>query len=138
MATYVGCARSNYVRVVDPEAFRNEVRRCGCTVVERHDPDRDVTLLAVLSDADNGWDFRPWDDEIEDEVEIDPIVDWGRHLADGEVMVLQEAGWEGRRYVAGHAAAFNNRGESVTVNLDNIYRLAADLGLGEHITEALY
>ena len=134
MGNYAGYARSNYVRVIDPEAFRNEVGRIRATVVEHHTPDGDTPRLALLTDSANGWDFYPGD---EADTAVNPIVDWGRHLADGEVMVLQEIGWDGRHFLAGHSLAFNNRGESVTVNLDDIYRLAADRGLGEHITQAL-
>lgn len=60
-------------------------------------------------------------------------VDLGKHLADGEVMIVQEAGSEGLRYVTGSALAFNNLGEVRVVSLEDICFLAKQLG--PHVTD---
>lgn len=83
-------------------------------------------------------DLKYYDTEIDaDHTYMEDILQ--RHLADGEVGVLVEAGFEKMRYAAGYAVAINNQGERRTVNIDEIYDLAKELTTQpQNITPAEY
>lgn len=134
MANYYGTGRSNYVRVKDEEAFRRAAERLDCEVVTDQEG-----RFAILDDNPDGggFSFIEYPDEPDAEP-VEHVVEelLGPLLADGEVMVLMEAGHEKHRYVTGWAMAFNNRQEVRRVDLDDIYELARQLGTS--VTSASY
>jgi sugar phosphate isomerase/epimerase len=136
MANYEGIGRSNYVRVTDEAAFRAAAERLNCEVLT----DREGRFgIADDNDDGSGFLFLNFSDDEEQPEVYDPVEELAPLLAEGEVMVLMEAGHEKHRYASGWARAFDRSGESVAVNLYDIYKLAEQKFPGAAaITEATY
>ncbi|MTD47202.1 hypothetical protein GKE82_23655 [Conexibacter sp. W3-3-2] len=136
MANYYGIARTNYVRVTDADALTRALEPFDVKLVRRPDaPD----TVAILDDSDGGgWPSVAYDsfDENDEELEFDLVALVAPFLLDGEVMVAMESGHEKHRYVSGWALAFNNRGETKSVSLEDVYALASELG--STVTRASY
>jgi hypothetical protein len=128
MANYYGQTRSNYFAVKDAEAFTAELENYPVKVITQ---ERDgVTLYGFLDNDDDGsgeiWSI--YNDETDEFDEIDWADVFKRHLQDDWVAVIITNGYEKYRYFTGDATAYNNKGESRTINIDHIYDLAKDLG----------
>lgn len=198
MADYNATARTNYFRVKDVGALRDDLHRHGIgtapwssqgyggdLVLDDDENNKPEGAVALFSTADHGtWpSVDPDDEEItlragelgmacnafetfpEDGPEEsnpedptcdacrlpkskhgEPDPDWtfcesiidivARHLIDGDVAVFQEVGSEKMRYVGGVSVAVNSKGETVRVDLDDIYEKAK--ALGENVTVAAY
>lgn len=89
-----------------------------------------------MFDSETGLAYLIYDEETGEETEIDYQEVFKRHLADDYVAIIVGAGAEKLRYISGYAIAFNNKGESVGVNLQDIYLLSKPLG--NKITQAEY
>jgi hypothetical protein len=128
MANFYGQARSNYFAVKDAGAFLDEMTQYPVEVITQEKDG--VTLYGFVdADADGGADvWAIWDEDKAETVEIDWAEVFKRHLQDDWVAVIVSVGWEKYRYFQGDTVAFNNKGESKTINLDHIYELASDLG----------
>lgn len=128
MANFYGQARSNYFAVKDTNAFLDEMTQYPVEVITQEKDG--VTLYGFVdADADGGADvWSKWDEDIAETVEIDWAEVFKRHLQDDWVAVIVSVGWEKYRYFQGDTVAFNNKGESKTINLEQIYELASDLG----------
>lgn len=131
MANYYGIGRSNYVRVTDEAAFCAAAERLNCEVLTDSEG-----RVGIMDDNGDGGGFSFWDSE--NDIEYDPVVELAPLLAEGEVMVLMEAGHEKYRYTSGWAQAFDRSGESVTVNLSDIYDLAKAKFPGASVSPATY
>lgn len=142
MANYYGQTRTNYFKVNDPEAFKAELEKMPVHIItqELKNEDGEVidTLYGFLDDDSDGAGSvtEYWDEEKEETIDIDLEDLFKRHLADGWVAILVHSGNEKYRYISGDAVAYNSKGESVGVNLSDIYTLAEQIG--EHITTAEY
>lgn len=137
MANYYGTARTNYFAVKDPEKFMQEMSELPCEVIQKKMPDGETLYGVMDNNADGGgMDWTSWD-EFDEPTEIDWLEIFSRHLVDGHVAVLMEAGAEKHRYVIGYAHAVNSKNERVSIDLDDIYDRAA-VALGSHITQVSY
>lgn len=183
MADYNATARSNYFRVKDLTAFKNDLTRhgltatgwydqhCGHLVLDTDETNEPKGSIALFATDDHGtWPSLGDRDEIIEGVEDlglacnsyagvpDELCDTcdepesehtdarpyatditdlvARHLIDGDVAVFMEAGAEKQRYISGSAVAVNNRGEVVSLGLDDIYDKAAEMG--QSVTHAAY
>lgn len=134
MANYYESARSNYFIVKDVDAFKAELSGSGLAI-ETRQVDQ-VTLVAMFADAENGFPSEKYDPETYDSTELVWEDIFKRHLVDGQVAVIVGAGAEKLRYVNGWTVAYNNKGESVSINLEEIYDKAK--ALGANITHASY
>lgn len=134
MANYYESARSNYFFVKDIEAFETELEGTGLTVIKK-DINNNLTQVALLATED-GWPEYKYDPDTYDSEELNWEGIFIRHLADNQVAVIMGAGAEKLRYISGWAMAYNNKGESVGVNIADIYNLAKELG--SEITTATY
>ncbi|TXI07690.1 MAG: hypothetical protein E6Q76_08230 [Rhizobium sp.] len=117
---WVGNSRTNYFRVKDASAFRAAMEPLEVEVVESGDK------LGLLSSTDDGG-FPTFNSSAEDgqeEIDLPGLV--ASHLAEGEVAVFQSVGFDKSRYLTGYSSAVNHLGEEVAVNLDDIYKRAAD------------
>lgn len=135
MANYYGQARSNYFFVKDSEAFLEEMKKYPVQIIEQQENGK--TLYGFLDADENGGgsvDF--YADEDGEYIEVDWRDVFKRHLADGWVAIIMETGSEKYRYLIGHAVAYNNKGETMFVTLEDIYTLATQIG--ENITRAEY
>jgi hypothetical protein len=137
MANYYASARTNYFAVTDLEAFKAELESKTSSVQVVSKEQDGLTLVALLGSDDDGAGF-PFDYEDEDGeyVELDWAEIFKAHLEDGWVAIIMESGAEKLRYIAGYAVAYNSKGETVAINLDQIYEKAKSLG--SNITEATY
>ena len=128
MANFYGQTRSNYFAVKDAEAFTAELENYPVRVITQEK--EGVTLYGFL-DADDDGSGEIWSIYNNETDEFDEI-DWAdvfkRHLQDDWVAVIITNGYEKYRYFTGDATAYNNKGESRTINIDHIYDLAKDLG----------
>lgn len=132
MANYYGAARTNYFRVKDPEAFEAWASKYQVEVIKNADG-----LFGLLSDCpDSGsWPSSYFDEEKDDYVEIDIMQEVSAMLEDGEVAIFMETGAEKLRYLVGYAVAVNNRGETETISLQDIYSKAKKLGTNITVAE---
>ena len=122
MADWQSTARSNYFRVKDEDAFRTWVERTPPLTYFTHAADDH--LFAIGSTT--GWPMTAYNQAEDEEVEIDLPMELSLHLAEGQVAVLMETGAEGLRYVTGFAVAVNERGETVSLHMAEIYQRAAE------------
>lgn len=146
MANYESTARSNRFRVEDEAAFLEWIGEFGNI---RAEPEGDGVYVLLETDG-AGWPFcREFDEprarrgsdghEVEEwEEEIDFPGELSEHLAAGEVAVLEEAGHEKLRYVAAHAVAVNHEGETLHVDLHDIYEKVRAAGWAENVNTATY
>lgn len=138
MANFYGQARSNYFAVKDEEAFRTAIAELPIRLIEKKNEADDTNLFGFLDADEDGqadvWSI--WDEVKEEQVEIDWSEFFKKHLADDWVAVIISVGWEKYRYFQGDVVAFNNKGESKTINLDTIYEIVGDLGA--NVTHASY
>ena len=93
-------------------------------------------------EASNGCIDCPAEPEDDDEVAIyefdcnDFENQLIAQLVDGHVAIIIEIGYEKFRYLNGYAVALNSKGERRLVNLDDIYKIASEIGTS--ITRAEY
>jgi hypothetical protein len=133
MANYYGMARTNYFAVKDAQAFLAEIENIPDLQL---DGNSDPQSVCILSESESGWVWSYYDEETGEDTEVDWEGIFTRCLADGSVAIIMEIGNEKLRYLSGIAVAYNNKGETRDVSLDNIYTLAEELG--ENITRATY
>ena len=124
MANYIASARSNSFCVKDIAALEAAMPDDIDVYVESIS-ERRVTLLVTNSDG-GGWPsmiYNESTDEFED-WDIQTVV--SDHLEDGEWCVIQEVGAERLRYLVGYSTAFNNKGEVITISIDDIFTRLPD------------
>jgi len=129
MANFNGSGRTNYFRVNDIEAYKQELKPAP---VELKTSSSDSDLVCLLSNCETG-SFSTYNEDDEEVCAIDITV---RHLKDKEVAIFIESGSEKLRYISGHAQAVNNKGEYKNISLTDIYSLAKTLG--SNVTTAEY
>lgn len=132
MANWYGSARSNYVRLKDPEAVKQllDERASDVSLEESvNTPGLFAFLVNGMSDS-GGWpSVCPLAEDGEADYDANPIgFDdlIAEHLVDGEVLILTEAGAEKLRYVTGRAHALrvkNGKRQDLVVSIDDIYAL---------------
>lgn len=128
MANYGGFGRTNYFKVKDADAFEAAAAPYG--TVHR----RDDGSVCVLADNESG-DFSAWDEDTDEESDLADILPG--YLVDGAVAVLMSVGAEKLRYICGWARAVHSSGETVELQLSDIYREAQEAFPSAAITEAV-
>jgi hypothetical protein len=127
MANYYANARTNYFKVKDIEAFKNEVEQYPLEVSSRDDNPEFVALF-ITDDNEGGF---PWVDFYTEDAEGDEI-NWtdifARHLQENSVVIIQEVGNEKLRYFGGMAVAINSKGEEIVIDINSIFDQATTLG----------
>lgn len=135
MATFQSLCRTNYFKVKDPKEFEELCKRYGLEFICNDD---DPSLVGFYTF--DGWPteyINEYAADDEDEiVEIDIVEDIIERLEDGHVAIIMETGYESARYCHGYALAVNSKGERRNIALDDIYKLANELG--DHVTNAAY
>ena len=117
MANYYGVCRTNYFKVTNPDRLKEIAGLVNATLTQG----QEKGVFALLGKSEDGsmshYDFGT--DEQKDLVELLAPI-----LTDDSICVLVSSGHEKLRYVIGTSIAFNNKGETVSVNTDDIYKLA--------------
>jgi len=121
MANYEPFVRSNYFQVHDPAAFRSWCAGRGLEVIDEEDPVHGMLYGFIAGD---GIPCERYDDETDEYVEIDFYAELAAHLVEGWIAEVREIGYEKMRYLTGNTVAVDHAGESITVNLNDIYTLA--------------
>lgn len=122
MGQWYGVARSNYVKVKDLAALKAAVENIDITVEE--DEEGRVAFFGADSDS-GGWPQTENEDGSE-LVPFNPAVTICPHIAEGEVLVCMEVGFERQRYVTGYASAYDHSGRVTYITLQDIYRKASE------------
>jgi hypothetical protein len=135
MANYYEASRSNYFAVKNLEAFKTAIEMFPIELVSKTTEDGE-TLVALLGDYENGFAWTYYDEDTEDDIEIVWEDIFKEHLADDIVAIFMGTGSEKLRYLSGWAVAYNNKGETRSVDLGSIYELGKELG--SKITDATY
>lgn len=123
MANYYSTARTNYFNVKDEDSFRAFASQFSSLEIVQNK----AKQFAILFDQECGvpsWYY----DQNGEEIETDFIQELAKHLADDSVAIIISVGNEKMRYIDGYAEAVNNKGESVSLRLWDIYEMAAKLG----------
>jgi hypothetical protein len=140
MANYTSTARTNYFRVKDVDAFNKWIEQFGGIEVVKKTIGLETGFGMLFDDGvpNERWETEKDADgnEHDVDVEVDFMEELAEHLADDEVAIFQEAGAENMRYVNGYTIAINNKKEVRSINLDDIYEVAKQLG--KNITKAQY
>lgn len=123
MANYVAMTRSNYFQVKDRGAFEGFCEQFELELISSGDK------LGFLVASECGeMPIDQWDKTQEMYVEVDFLGLLAEHLADGQVAVVMEIGWENIRYLTGKALAVNFQGQQREIALAEIYQQAQELG----------
>jgi hypothetical protein len=142
MADWHGHARSNYFRVTDSDAFKRWAASLHLEIWEKTKDTKTYFAMAASDVEYGGWPTQRYRDEEDDEDDEEQddnfsfVKELSHHLQEGSVAVLMECGTEALRYVTGIAKAVNSKGETVEVNLEDIYLPAKTLG--NEVTDASY
>jgi hypothetical protein len=123
MANYYATTRSNYFEVKNEEEFKSWCNRYNLQPISNN-----VRQMGFLGDGENGIAWDLYNAETDEYESINFLEELATHLANGQVAVIQEIGNEKMRYLVGQAWAVNNAGETVHINLDEIYKYAQNLG----------
>jgi hypothetical protein len=118
MANYIASCRSNRFAVKDIEAFRAAMPPGVEVCVEGG-----LVVLLGADDDGGGWPSTIYGEEGDDWVDFDILGTIGEHLVEGDVAILMEAGAEKLRYIVGVASAVNHKGQTLHVNIADIYNL---------------
>lgn len=134
MANYNACCRSNYFKVKDKEKFKTFLQQLDLELIQ----DAEVKQVGFMTQA--GLPSSFYDEEKAEDVEINFIDKLSKHLADDEVAIVMEVGYEKMRYLNGYAVAVNSKGEKFEISLGHINNLAAKLTTkpAADITECQY
>jgi len=129
MANYVCSVRSNYVRVKDEQAFKVFLEDFECELVRA----KDGRVGFVCYNGDGSTPYRFPDEESEAVPLVDCEEEIGRHLCEGEVLVIEEVGSENMRFLVGVSYAYNHKGECLFVNMADALRekVAAQWGVSD-------
>jgi len=147
MANYESAVRSNYFKVRNVEAFKDFCSRCGMEFIESSKTQGDThddrlknnpeDLVGFIC-GENGIPNEILNQDYDEYEEFDFYTTLAEHLEKGQVAVVQEIGCEKMRYLVGYAVAVNWEGKSVSVGLDDIYRLAEKKFKVSNITSCTY
>jgi hypothetical protein len=135
MANYYGAGRTNYFKVKNIAKFEKDLAKYGQDeILFKKTVGRGKLVAIIPQNDDDGfpWDYVDENDDYQD-------IPWGElfkaHLADDWVAIIQEVGNEKMRYLAGYAYAYNNKGETVELNLNDLKHFK---NLGKNITGVEY
>jgi len=149
MSDYLATARTNRFNVKSVDALKAELRSYGITpatmaeartgadfILDEKDDAFPVGSIALFSygvwpslEAVHVADRLRLD---EDDAAVpstykslDELI--ASHLLEGQVAIFMEIGLEKMRYLGGSATAINSAGESRTIDLEDIYKIAQSL-----------
>ena len=135
MANYICNVRSNYVHVKDKQAFEEFLESFECKPIY----DDEGRIGFYIDNMDGCAPYRYVEETEQDQDLLDCALEIGKHLREGEVLVVEEAGWEKARYLCGHSYAVNDKGRTLFVDMSNALRelVKAEWGKADY-TEATY
>lgn len=122
MANYYASARSNKFKVTNLEDFQANMP----SDIEVYIEDLQENIVCLLCNGDGtsgGWPTSIYCEDTEEYEDWDVESYVSEFLVDGEWCVIQEVGAEKLRYLIGYSLAFNNKGVSHSVNLEDVFEM---------------
>lgn len=127
MANYEGAERTNYVRIRQEKVEWVE-KYADSFNIEMFE--KDGAYCFTPSEYTDDGCFNTWREyldaegnECEDELDLAKVA---LCMEEGQVLVILSSGHEKLRYISGWAAAWDWRGNCVSLGLSGIYMLAAE------------
>lgn len=127
MAMYCVYSRTNRFKVLDIQEFVEEFEKLGYEIR--------VEGLSVFMLDTEGVGWFSYDDN---DLEVDVVQRVAKHLADNSVAIFMSVGHEELRYLTGTSIAVDNTGTTKTLDMYDIYQVAAETFQGKEITLAEY
>ena len=135
MANYICEVGSNYVHVKDKDEFVEFLLSFECKPIYNNEG-----RIGFICEHPDGASPNRYDEETDDLLELyDASKEIGKHLCEGEVLIVEEIGRENMRYLVGVTFAFNHKGESLFVDMKNALREKVSSNWGvQKYTDATY
>lgn len=127
MAMYYVYSRTNRFKVHDIQEFVEEFEKLGYEIR--------VEGLSVFMLDTEGVGWFTYDDN---DLEVDVVQRVAKHLAEDSVAIFMSVGHEELRYLTGISIAVDNTGTTKTLDMYDIYQVAAETFQGKEITLAEY
>ena len=123
------------MRVKDEQAFKDFVEDFECELIHA----KDGRVGFICDSWDGATPYRCSEEEGEPVPLVNCEEEIGRHLCEGEVLVIEEVGSEKMRYLVGVSYAYNHKGECLYVNMASALRekVAAEWGALD-VSDAAY
>lgn len=122
MADWYGISRSNYFAVKNKKKFKDFCKKWNAELITKSNNKK---LVGFISNDEFGALPSINLDEPNSVDNFDNfIVELSTHLKKDQVAIMMESGSEKVRYVTGSAIAVNHKGKTVSVGLNDIYKLA--------------
>lgn len=124
MANYMSSCRSNFFKIGRPIEFMEWIQQFPDLVFDDKaaspDSPQDMYGMLYVDNSDGAsWPAWRWDED-DNEIEVDFFHEFSEFLAPGEVAIFQEVGAEKLRYLVGYSVAVNDKGEILTLNMNDI------------------
>lgn len=127
MANYVGKGRSNYFKVKDLKKFDDFINEFEDLSIIKKVDDASNQLVGFLIESESGAiPSYVFNESLQDFEEVDFLSGLSKHLQEDQVAVIKEVGAEKMRYIHGCSTAVNARGETLFIDLGDIYEHASD------------
>lgn len=127
MANWYGMGRTNYFRVKDAGKFKNFVDQFDGAVLIEKDGCYGFYNNTELGEQPSRWTaLDQYGDFTDESDEIFILDEIHKHLAEDDVVIYQESGSVRARYVTGMSLAINSKGESIRIDIDDIFKVAED------------
>lgn len=128
MANWYGAARSNYVKIKDMDGLKAALEPFPIKLYITLSGEDEGKVCFMSDEQDSGgWpSFGYLEDAEDEEIEFDPAVQICPFMEDDQILVMMVTGAEKLRYLTGHADAYNSKGEWCAVNINDIYKKAAE------------
>lgn len=121
MADWYGTARTNYVLIKDMEGLKKALEPFDVSIKE-HPQHKGFVFLDPSCTGDG--DFPSFDDDDE-EIEFSFQEHVVPYLAEGQVLIATAAGAEMLRYITGWATAYAWNGQTTSISISDITKVAA-------------
>jgi hypothetical protein len=123
MADWYGTARTNYVLIKDMEGLKKALEPFDVSIKE-HPKHKGFVRLDPSSSQDGDFPSTVFDDDDE-EIEFSFPEHVVPYLAEGQVLIATAAGADGLRYITGWATAFAWNGQTKSISISDITKVAA-------------
>lgn len=127
MANWYGLTRSNYVGVKDPDKFKEWMSNFADLQLITKMTKDSKTLYGFHDISGEGGIPSYYEDVDGNEVDVDFLAEFAKHLNEDQVLIIMQAGHEKARYASGYSIAVNHKGQTIQLDLDDIYDKARRL-----------
>jgi len=137
MANFNLWARSNYFKIKHPDKYKKFIEDYGLNLITNNALDVELpnSLYGFLCCNEGIPDYIEQDFNIDGIISNKPLIEFlernifeelAEQLQEDQVAVVIEVGQEKLRYLGGIAIAVNSKGETVQIDLNDIYKQASE------------